>query len=779
MTDVLLNIASLVTTSATTAPASGTSETWTVTALGSKFRALAAGETYALVDATSGATSSQQDEIIRVTACTGSGATSITVTRGCDGTTPVAHASTATFNVVVVSSTVQNLLGAPPLYGATAQTQLKNLFAQLQGVYNYKSSNTRRADQGLTNASRGNGSSTSTASAQAGYTRELVIGDSVTAGCTGGTGTNVTFSRGEAWPYSMRDTLSLWGIPANGTGIYRTQDNAITNTQFWTLGGTWTGGANVTFISSTTVSSTATLTVDRGGSIVDVFYADGFTGTFTISVNGATSGAGFATITGAGVARTGKKRLSVTTYPGSTIKITVTTAGTGVGIIGASTWSPNGGLLIDNIAQSGSKAGGVADRTSWTETTNVGAPWNVFGGVYKGGIAGQRLTSTTVSTTSGSANITLGAGILDADAHTGVPIDFVPSATQGIAFAPGTYIVSVNSSTTATLSTNALTTATNQTAYIDRDPSAVHICLGGNDLQNGRTGAQIAADLTTLIGRIRTQWPVCDVILHLENELAPANATSAQELDMQQSMYALADTLDVPLYDWRDRAGSYATGMSNGIYADAVAHMTPAMYTNLGCSLAFARSIAGAGPQQSVRGPLLDNDVVPKWYADGFNRYKTPLTANASVFNATEGIVYQIPIPPNTLKVGDSIEMEMYGTYSATVVGAMIGKLRMGTAGTISDTALATSPTTANAAATGVAIHFKAAMTVRSIGTSGTVEAVVYAHLDNTAIRISVPAQTTIDTTVQQYLSLCGQCSGGTTPQGTPNMAYHSTIRKG
>lgn len=110
MTDLQPNGASLVTTSATTNPAAGTSESWAVTALSALFTALQNGlTTYALVDATAGATQSQQAEVVRVTACTGSGATTITVTRGDDGTTPVAHAATATFNVVLVSSAIVSM----------------------------------------------------------------------------------------------------------------------------------------------------------------------------------------------------------------------------------------------------------------------------------------------------------------------------------------------------------------------------------------------------------------------------------------------------------------------------------------------------------------------------------------------------------------------------------------------------------------------------------------------------------------------------------------------
>lgn len=106
MPDIQLNAQSITTgsTSGTTAPASGTIETWTVAALGSGVSALLPGQTYALVDANSGATANQKSEIIRVTACTGPGATSITVIRGADNTTPYAHATATVFKVVAVSS---------------------------------------------------------------------------------------------------------------------------------------------------------------------------------------------------------------------------------------------------------------------------------------------------------------------------------------------------------------------------------------------------------------------------------------------------------------------------------------------------------------------------------------------------------------------------------------------------------------------------------------------------------------------------------------------------
>ena len=120
-TDVFVTFGIFSTTgsSGTTAPASGTSETWNVSALSSVWAALSGSQTYAVVDAVGTTT-----EIIRVTACTGSGATSITVTRGADGTTPVAHASGASFKCVAVSSFFNQLAeaGLMPVPTASGQT---------------------------------------------------------------------------------------------------------------------------------------------------------------------------------------------------------------------------------------------------------------------------------------------------------------------------------------------------------------------------------------------------------------------------------------------------------------------------------------------------------------------------------------------------------------------------------------------------------------------------------------------------------------------------------
>ena len=100
MPDVFANNATLSTTSSsgTDAPAALTSQTWTVNALSALWPALSGSQTMSIQDPLA------QSEIMRITASTGSGAVSITVTRGVDGTTPVAHGTGATFINVAVAS---------------------------------------------------------------------------------------------------------------------------------------------------------------------------------------------------------------------------------------------------------------------------------------------------------------------------------------------------------------------------------------------------------------------------------------------------------------------------------------------------------------------------------------------------------------------------------------------------------------------------------------------------------------------------------------------------
>lgn len=149
MPDIQLNGQSITTgsTSGTTAPATGATETWTVTALAAGIPTLdtSRGQTYALVDATAaavvpqtGTTQAQTAEVIRVNTAV-AGATSITVTRGADGTTPVAHATGSTFNIVVVAGSIPR--SKLPYY---APSGLLNDFDPTTSTYNSNSRTMRK-----------------------------------------------------------------------------------------------------------------------------------------------------------------------------------------------------------------------------------------------------------------------------------------------------------------------------------------------------------------------------------------------------------------------------------------------------------------------------------------------------------------------------------------------------------------------------------------------------------------------------------------------------------
>lgn len=108
---VFANNATLATTSTsgTTAPVAGTTETWSVAALSSLWPILATSQQMTIQDATGGASTNQQSEIILVTACAGAGSTSVSVTRGWENTTPVAHASGSTFVNTITAGTTNNI----------------------------------------------------------------------------------------------------------------------------------------------------------------------------------------------------------------------------------------------------------------------------------------------------------------------------------------------------------------------------------------------------------------------------------------------------------------------------------------------------------------------------------------------------------------------------------------------------------------------------------------------------------------------------------------------
>jgi hypothetical protein len=151
-----------------------------------------------------------------------------------------------------------------------------------------------------------------------------------------------------------------------------------------------------------------------------------------------------------------------------------------------------------------------------------------------------------------------------------------------------------------------------------------------------------------------------------------------------------------------------------------------------------------------------------------------PLSTPPATFGAVETILYQIPIPANTLQVGTTIGIIAHGIITATSP-TLLPRLRIGTLGTIGDTQCAALAAGA-AIATGTGWQIDAYWTCRTIGAGGTC-------IGNYNLAATAPAKTAqtatvaINTTVANFLSLTA-IGGGTTPVVTLAQAYPSWFQQ-
>jgi hypothetical protein len=199
-----------------------------------------------------------------------------------------------------------------------------------------------------------------------------------------------------------------------------------------------------------------------------------------------------------------------------------------------------------------------------------------------------------------------------------------------------------------------------------------------------------------------------------------------------------------------------------------------------GTALATASALArrDASGRIAVATPAATGDAATKGYVDGLTgaalTNPTPRTATLA-YTTTEVIGHQWTVPANTLAVGSSGRMVIAGSMTSGTSPTILGRLRCGTAGTISDAAvLATVASAVLAAAAGWRVEV--AWTIRTTGSSGVLYAEMELVGDNIADRIAVAtANFTINTTVQNFLSLCA-LAGGTTPAGNVLMGYSWVI---
>lgn len=635
---------------------------------------------------------------------------------------------------------IQDVVHAPAYAGPD---QLSHRFDWVHGDYNWEGAITRVLDQGTSSAAKN------------GQSHSLWIGDSAMAGITNNVNSPVQADRLSAIPLAMRDQMSNWGVPANGTGWVRTTDGGLIVDPRWTSAGTWLG--QTTYAFSSTINSTATFFPDRPGSVLEVRYSNALTGTFTITVDGTL----VATVTGAGAGSWVTKRVTgLAIVAGSVVVVKLTVAGTGIGLFGASVWSPNNGLIVDNVSQSGSKAGNTA-LTSWTDTSNAASPILIVKDMYRTRQVTDAATTVGVNTlTSATAAFT--------DNDINEPIDCLPNAS-GIPFPPGTYIVSRTSTTVVVCSNLANATLTNQTVGIGRDPSDVNIGLGANDMQAGRTATQIVTDIAT----IAANFPKSNIIIHLQEEVAYSLVSQATQNLFQAALYAACDTNNWALYDWRDRTGDYTTALANYTYGDYQAHLSRQAQANIGSAYAFLRG-GGSGTPRFYSKPVDDGDGTNKAYVDGIQRFRTPLVSAVTIATTAETLGLQLALPPNQAGVATTVEFAAWGTITGTTP-SLLAKIRAGTAGTASDgqVAATTNSTTITSTA---GFEIRGVVTFRTLGASGSVFGQLRVSPDNVAQRVSgSTAAVTVDTTSKLFVTLF-IVAGGTGPTVTINNGYVEKI---
>lgn len=151
-----------------------------------------------------------------------------------------------------------------------------------------------------------------------------------------------------------------------------------------------------------------------------------------------------------------------------------------------------------------------------------------------------------------------------------------------------------------------------------------------------------------------------------------------------------------------------------------------------------------------------------------------PLSTPPATFGATETILYQVPLPANSLLVGTTIGIIAHGIITATSP-TLLPRLRIGTLGTIGDTQCAALAAGA-AIATGTGWQIDSYWTCRTIGAGGTC-------IGNYNIEATAPTKTAqtatvaINTTVNNFLSLTA-VGGGTTPVVTLSQAFISSFQQ-
>lgn len=146
------------------------------------------------------------------------------------------------------------------------------------------------------------------------------------------------------------------------------------------------------------------------------------------------------------------------------------------------------------------------------------------------------------------------------------------------------------------------------------------------------------------------------------------------------------------------------------------------------------------------------------------------LTAATAGINTTETSIVSATLAANSLKVGTSFRVYASGTCTSSVANASNFRIRIGTAGTSADAIAAVVTPTAATSGTNVSFYLEFTITVRSIGSGGTILGVGNLQNNGTTgvsaasqVVNQVTTPVTVNTTVQNIIQISYASAATTT----------------
>lgn len=224
-----------------------------------------------------------------------------------------------------------------------------NAYRPDRNAYNFKGSNTRKLRASLAKAAQGS------------VQHWVVIGDSIPAGYMGD-GASPIIDATKAWPRIMRSHIAAQGIPVGGTGFVPTSDTQVAFDSRWSVTGTWSVNTSG-YMSTVQNGATATFVSDTAGTQVDVYYY-GTGGAFTVNIDG------LGAVTPTAGATLIPMKYTVTGLANTTHTVVITASNTTARYITGASVTGASGLVVSNLALSGSTS------AQWADSTTVGFPNN-------------------------------------------------------------------------------------------------------------------------------------------------------------------------------------------------------------------------------------------------------------------------------------------------------------------------------------------------------------------------------------------------------------------